>query len=69
MFIDIHARAYRFPGPPQDGTTIFATPKQVLKRYDELKIDVGVLLPLKGKISETVFKEIARENAAAMLGL
>ena len=48
MFIDIHAHAYRKPGPPQDGRTIFANPEEVLKRYDELKIDMGVLLPLIG---------------------
>lgn len=48
MFIDIHAHAYRKSGPPQDGTTVFPLPKEVLKRYDELKIDTGVLLPLIG---------------------
>lgn len=48
MFIDIHAHAYRRPGPPQDGRTIFANPKEVIKRYDELKIDMGILLPLIG---------------------
>ncbi len=48
MFIDIHAHAYRRPCPPQDGTTIFANPREILRRYDELKIDLGVLLPLIG---------------------
>ncbi|NCU32879.1 MAG: hypothetical protein EOM23_08115 [Candidatus Moranbacteria bacterium] len=48
MFIDIHAHAYSKPCPPQDGRTIFANPEEVLKRYDELKIDMGILLPLIG---------------------
>jgi hypothetical protein len=48
MFIDIHAHAYRKPCPPQDGQTIFANPKEVIKRYDELKIEMGALLPLIG---------------------
>ena len=46
MFIDIHAHAYRKPGPPVDGAQPFATPPQLLKRYDQLGIEKGVLLPL-----------------------
>ncbi len=48
MFIDIHAHAYLFPCPPQDGHTQFCTPEEVLRRYDELGIEKGVLLPLVG---------------------
>ena len=48
MFIDIHAHAYRAECPPADGHTQFATPEQVLRRYDELGIERGVLLPLIG---------------------
>jgi len=48
MFIDIHAHAYRRPCPPQNGTTVFCNPEQVLKRYDELDIEKGVLQPLIG---------------------
>lgn len=48
MFIDIHAHAYLFDGPPQDGVTQFCTAEEVLKRYDELKIEKGILLPLIG---------------------
>ena len=47
-FIDIHSHAYLFPGPPQDGHTIFCTPEEVLIRYDEIGIEYGVLLPLIG---------------------
>jgi len=35
MFIDIHVHAYRKPGPKQDGVNQFATPDQVLSRYEE----------------------------------
>ncbi|MHC4884291.1 MAG: amidohydrolase family protein [Planctomycetota bacterium] len=48
MFFDIHAHAYRAECPKADGTTQFATPDQVLKRYDELNIERGALLPLIG---------------------
>ncbi|MCK5801819.1 MAG: amidohydrolase family protein [Lentisphaeria bacterium] len=48
MFIDIHAHAYRIPGPPQDGHTTFCQPDQLLARYDEMGIERGVLLPLIG---------------------
>lgn len=48
MFIDIHAHAYLWPCPPQDGTTQFCTPDEVIARYDELGIEKGILLPLIG---------------------
>lgn len=48
MFIDIHAHAYLWPCPPQDGHTQFCTPEEVIARYDELGIEKGVLLPLIG---------------------
>ena len=48
MFIDIHAHAYLFDAPPQDGRTTFCRPEEVLRRYDELEIEKGVLLPLIG---------------------
>jgi len=48
MFIDIHAHAYRAECPLADGHTRFATPDQVLRRYDELGIERGALLPLIG---------------------
>lgn len=46
MFIDIHAHAYRKPQPWTNGKPLFSRPEQVLKRYDELQIERGVLLPL-----------------------
>lgn len=42
MFIDIHTHVYRYKplGVP------FCTPEELLKRYDEMKVDVAVLLPI-----------------------
>ena len=48
MFLDIHAHAYRKECPVADGRTQFATPDQVIQRYDEIGIERGVLLPLIG---------------------
>ena len=48
MFIDVHAHAYLFDSPPQDGKTQFCTVDEILKRYDELNIEKGILLPLIG---------------------
>jgi len=48
MFIDIHAHAYLFPSPPQDGHTQFCTPDEVLAYYDQVGIERGILLPLIG---------------------
>ena len=42
MFIDIHTHAYRIK-PPVYG---FSTPEELLKRYDAMKVDVAVLLPV-----------------------
>lgn len=42
MFIDIHAHAYRKRPPGY----VFCEPQELLKRFDELKIDAGVLLPI-----------------------
>ncbi len=48
MFIDIHGHAYRKVGPPQNGKQTFATPEQLLPRYDRIGIEKAVLLPLVG---------------------
>ena len=48
MFIDIHAHAYREGCPLADGITLFPTPAEVLRRYDEIGIEKGMLLPLIG---------------------
>jgi hypothetical protein len=43
MILDIHAHAYRRPAP---FVTRFPTVEEVLRRYDEVGIDMGVLLPV-----------------------
>ena len=48
MFFDVHVHAYRPGCPPADGRTRFATLSDVLRRYDELGIERGCLLPLIG---------------------
>lgn len=48
MFIDIHAHAYKHAMPPHNGRVSFCTPDQVIRRYDELDIEKGALLPLIG---------------------
>lgn len=48
MFIDIHAHAYLFSSPPQDGHTQFPTPAEVIARNDELGIECAIILPLIG---------------------
>jgi len=44
MFIDVHAHVYRRPVP----WFPFAAPEQVLRRYDEIGIERGAILPLVG---------------------
>lgn len=46
MFIDIHAHAYRRPEPLENGKPCFCTPAQLLRKYNDLEIERGVLLPL-----------------------
>ena len=48
MFIDIHAHAYLWPCPPQNGFVNFCNPEEVIAEYDKLNIKKGVLLPLIG---------------------
>ena len=45
MFIDIHAHVRRVPGPLRNGKPAYATPEQLIARYDDLEIERGVLLP------------------------
>lgn len=42
MFIDIHSHAYRITPPVYH----FCTPEQLLRRYDKMKVDAAVLLPI-----------------------
>lgn len=46
MFIDIHVHTRKYPGPPRlDGRQAYATPQQLLERYDQLGVEQAVLLP------------------------
>jgi predicted TIM-barrel fold metal-dependent hydrolase len=45
MFIDIHVHTRRIPGFPRGGNRVYATPEQLIERYDTLQIEKGVLLP------------------------
>ena len=45
MFIDIHVHTRRIPGYPRNGKPAYATPEQLLERYDALGIEQAVILP------------------------
>lgn len=45
MFIDIHVHTRKVPGPPRHGKPAYATPEQLLERYDALGVEKAVLLP------------------------
>ncbi|MDD3926449.1 MAG: amidohydrolase family protein [bacterium] len=45
MFIDIHAHTHRIPGPPRGGKQAYATPRQLLERYESINVESAVLLP------------------------
>ena len=45
MFIDIHAHVRRLPGPLRGGKPAYATPEQLLARYDTIGVERAVLLP------------------------
>ena len=59
MFIDIHTHAYRIKPPKYS----FSTPEELLKRYDEMKIDVAVLLPI---VSPEIYLPQAVEDIIEM---
>ena len=68
MFIDIHAHTRRIPGLMRDGKPAYATPEQLIERYDDLGIERAVLLPgvnpecaYAPQSNEEVI-EIARDN-------
>ena len=45
MFIDIHVHTQRPPGVPRDDGLTYATPEQLIERYDRLEIERAVVLP------------------------
>jgi len=48
LFIDIHVHTRRTPGLPRWGEQTYATPQQLIERYDGLGIECGVILPGTG---------------------
>ena len=68
MFIDIHVHLCRMPGFPRHGKQSFATPQQLLDRYDKLEIERAVVLPVcnpeccHGVQSNEDIIEIAQNN-------
>lgn len=61
LFIDIHAHAYRRAAP---WPVRFATPEEVLSRYDAMGIDRGVLLPI---VSPEVYLPQTNEEILEMV--
>ena len=61
MFIDIHTHAYRLTPPMYR----FCTPEQLLKRYDEMKVDAAVILPV---VSPEIYFPQAVEDVLEMRG-
>lgn len=60
MFIDIHAHAYRKPVP---FVTRFCTVEELLRRYDEVGIEKGAVLPI---VSPEVYLPQANEDILEM---
>lgn len=60
MYIDIHAHAYRRPVP---FVTRFCNPEELLRRYDELGIERGALLPI---VSSEIYLPQANEDILEM---
>ena len=45
MFIDIHVHVRRIPGAPRYGKPAYATPEQLIERYNAIGVEQAVLLP------------------------
>lgn len=45
MFIDIHVHTRRIPGPARSNGLTYATPEQLIQRFDELNIERAAVLP------------------------
>jgi predicted TIM-barrel fold metal-dependent hydrolase len=45
MFIDIHVHTRSIPGPTRNGKQAYATPAQLLERYEPIGVEAAVLLP------------------------
>ena len=45
MFIDMHVHVRKVPGFPREGKQTYATPAQLLERYDAMGVERAVMLP------------------------
>ena len=59
MFIDIHTHVYRHQPLANTSSPPFSTPEQLIKRYDEMKVDYAVLLPI---VSPEIYSPQAVED-------
>lgn len=59
MFIDIHTHAYRIPSPMWG----FCTPDALIRRYDKMKVDMAVILPI---VSPEIYFPQAVEDVIEM---
>lgn len=41
MFIDIHVHTRVIPGPPRLGKPAYATPEQLLERYNDINVEAA----------------------------
>ena len=46
MFIDIHTHCFRLKTMPNPYTPSFSTPEELIARYDKMKVDMAVILPV-----------------------
>jgi len=59
MFIDIHSHAYRITPPVYH----FCTPTELIRRYDKMKVDMAVILPI---VSPEIYFPQAVEDVIEM---
>ena len=45
MFIDIHVHTRRLPGPPRGNGQTYASPAELIERYDAIDVERAVVLP------------------------
>jgi predicted TIM-barrel fold metal-dependent hydrolase len=66
VFIDIHVHTRSIPGPNRRGKPAYATPAQLIERYDALSIERAVLLP--GVTPECAYQPQSNEEVIQIAG-
>ncbi len=64
MFIDIHVHTRGIPGPPRGAKPAYATPEQLLARYEAIGVERAVLLP--GVSPECAYSPQSNEEIIAI---